>query len=73
MLRRLHKAVAARADDMFAAMVEEYGAPSPFATPSGNDRFLRIAVVHCVCVSAVSRLALSGSAPPRPDPLSALA
>jgi aldehyde dehydrogenase (NAD+) len=28
MLRRLHKAVAARADDMFAAMVEEYGAPS---------------------------------------------
>jgi aldehyde dehydrogenase (NAD+) len=30
MLRRLHKAVAARADDMFAAMVEEYGAPSSF-------------------------------------------
>src|SRR5580704_4504743 len=30
MLRRLHKAVAARADDMFAAMVEEYGAPSGF-------------------------------------------
>jgi aldehyde dehydrogenase (NAD+) len=31
MLRRLHKAVAARADDMFAAMVEEYGAPSGFS------------------------------------------
>src|SRR6201988_3235347 len=30
MLRRLHKAVAARADDMFAAIVEEYGAPSSF-------------------------------------------
>src|ERR1700751_5321744 len=30
MLRRLHKAVAARADDMFAAMVEEYGAPCRF-------------------------------------------
>src|SRR6204780_830956 len=30
MLRRLHKAVAARADEMFAAMVEEYGAPSSF-------------------------------------------
>jgi aldehyde dehydrogenase (NAD+) len=30
MLRRLHGAVAARADDMFAAMVEEYGAPSHF-------------------------------------------
>jgi aldehyde dehydrogenase (NAD+) len=30
MLRRLHKAVAAHADDMFAAMVEEYGAPSGF-------------------------------------------
>jgi aldehyde dehydrogenase (NAD+) len=30
MLRRLHKAVAARADDMFAAMAEEYGAPSGF-------------------------------------------
>jgi aldehyde dehydrogenase (NAD+) len=30
MLRRLHKAVAARADDMFTAMVEEYGAPSGF-------------------------------------------
>jgi aldehyde dehydrogenase (NAD+) len=30
MLRRLHNAVAARADDMFAAMVEEYGAPSGF-------------------------------------------
>src|SRR5271163_339644 len=30
MLRGLHKAVAARADDMFAAMVEEYGAPSSF-------------------------------------------
>ena len=30
MLRRLHKAVAARADDMLAAMVEEYGAPSRF-------------------------------------------
>jgi len=30
MLRRLHKAVAARADDMFNAMVEEYGAPSRF-------------------------------------------
>ena len=30
MLRRLHKAVAARADEMFAAMVEEYGAPSGF-------------------------------------------
>jgi aldehyde dehydrogenase (NAD+) len=30
MLRRLHKAVAARADDMFAAMVEEYGAPAGF-------------------------------------------
>jgi aldehyde dehydrogenase (NAD+) len=28
MLRRVHKAVAARADDMFTAMVEEYGAPS---------------------------------------------
>src|SRR4029077_19557769 len=31
MLHRLHKAVAARADDMFAAMVEEYGAPSGFS------------------------------------------
>ena len=31
MLRRLHKAIAARADDMFAAMAEEYGAPSSFA------------------------------------------
>jgi aldehyde dehydrogenase (NAD+) len=31
MLRRLHKAVSARADDMFAAMVEEYGAPSGFS------------------------------------------
>jgi aldehyde dehydrogenase (NAD+) len=30
MLRRLHKAVAGRADDMFTAMVEEYGAPSGF-------------------------------------------
>jgi aldehyde dehydrogenase (NAD+) len=30
MLRRLHEAVAARADDMFSAMVEEYGAPSGF-------------------------------------------
>src|SRR5271156_5289079 len=30
MLRRLHEAVAAHADDMFAAMVEEYGAPSSF-------------------------------------------
>jgi aldehyde dehydrogenase (NAD+) len=30
MLRRLHKAVSARADEMFAAMVEEYGAPSHF-------------------------------------------
>jgi len=30
MLRRLHRAVAARADDMFAAMIEEYGAPSRF-------------------------------------------
>src|SRR5580658_5474377 len=30
MLRRLHKAIAARADDMFAAMVEEYGAPAGF-------------------------------------------
>jgi aldehyde dehydrogenase (NAD+) len=30
MLRRLNQAVAARADDMFAAMVEEYGAPSGF-------------------------------------------
>jgi aldehyde dehydrogenase (NAD+) len=30
MLRRLHKAVAARGDGMFAAMVEEYGAPSSF-------------------------------------------
>ena len=30
MLRRLHKAVAARADDMVAAMAEEYGAPSGF-------------------------------------------
>src|SRR5580704_13408292 len=31
MLRRLHKAVAGRADDMFTAMVEEYGAPSGFS------------------------------------------
>jgi aldehyde dehydrogenase (NAD+) len=31
MLRRLHEAVAARAGDMFGAMVEEYGAPSDFA------------------------------------------
>ena len=30
MLRRLHKAIAARADDMFEAMVEEYGAPFGF-------------------------------------------
>jgi aldehyde dehydrogenase (NAD+) len=30
MLRRLHKAVPAHADEMFAAMVEEYGAPSGF-------------------------------------------
>src|ERR1700752_700578 len=30
MLRRLQQAVAARADDMFAAMVEEYGAPAGF-------------------------------------------
>jgi aldehyde dehydrogenase (NAD+) len=30
MLRRLRDAVAERADDMFAAMVEEYGAPSGF-------------------------------------------
>ena len=30
MLRRLHEAVAARADDMFSAMVEEYGALSGF-------------------------------------------
>ena len=30
MLRRLHKAVAAHADEMFAAMAEEYGAPSGF-------------------------------------------
>jgi aldehyde dehydrogenase (NAD+) len=30
MLRRPHEAVAARADDMFAAMVEEYGAPAGF-------------------------------------------
>ncbi|HEY2011724.1 MAG TPA: aldehyde dehydrogenase family protein [Rhizomicrobium sp.] len=30
MLRRLNRAVAARTDDMFAAMVEEYGAPSGF-------------------------------------------
>jgi aldehyde dehydrogenase (NAD+) len=30
LLRRLHDAVAERADDMFAAMVEEYGAPSGF-------------------------------------------
>jgi aldehyde dehydrogenase (NAD+) len=30
MLRGLHKAVAGRADDMFTAMVEEYGAPSGF-------------------------------------------
>src|ERR1700761_2272677 len=30
LLRRLHKAVADSADDMFAAMVEEYGAPSGF-------------------------------------------
>jgi aldehyde dehydrogenase (NAD+) len=30
MLRRLHEAVAARADDMIAAMAEEYGAPSSF-------------------------------------------
>jgi aldehyde dehydrogenase (NAD+) len=32
MLRRLNKAVAASADDMFAAMVEEYGAPSGFTS-----------------------------------------
>jgi len=32
MLCRLHEAVAARADDMFAAMVEEYGAPSGFTS-----------------------------------------
>ena len=32
MLRRLHKAIAASADDMFAAMVDEYGAPSGFAS-----------------------------------------
>jgi aldehyde dehydrogenase (NAD+) len=37
MLRRLHKAVAARADDMFAAMVEEYGAPSGFTGFSVQD------------------------------------
>jgi aldehyde dehydrogenase (NAD+) len=30
MLRRLHDAVAKRADDMFAAMTEEYGAPHQF-------------------------------------------
>jgi aldehyde dehydrogenase (NAD+) len=30
MLRRLHAAVTARADEMFAAMAEEYGAPSGF-------------------------------------------
>jgi aldehyde dehydrogenase (NAD+) len=30
MLRRLHQAVAARAEDMAAAMIEEYGAPSAF-------------------------------------------
>ena len=30
-LRRLHAAVAARADDMLAAMIAEYGAPSGFA------------------------------------------
>ena len=30
MLRCLHKAAAARADDMFAAMIEEYGAPAGF-------------------------------------------
>jgi aldehyde dehydrogenase (NAD+) len=32
MLRRLHKAIAASADDMFAAMVEEYGSPSSFTS-----------------------------------------
>src|ERR1700733_2496740 len=30
MLRRLHEAAVARADDMFAAMIEEYGAPAGF-------------------------------------------
>src|ERR1700722_11084918 len=30
-LRRLHEAVAARADDLTAVMIKEYGAPRPFA------------------------------------------
>lgn len=37
MLRRLHKAVSSRADEMVTAMVEEYGAPS---------RFTRFSVQH---------------------------
>jgi aldehyde dehydrogenase (NAD+) len=41
MLRRLHKAVSARADEMFAAMVEEYGAPS---------RFTRFSVQHAAAL-----------------------
>jgi aldehyde dehydrogenase (NAD+) len=41
MLRRAHKAVAARADDMFAAMIEEYGAPS---------RFSRFSVQHAAAL-----------------------
>jgi aldehyde dehydrogenase (NAD+) len=41
MLRRLHKAVSARADEMFGAMVEEYGAPS---------RFTRFSVQHAAAL-----------------------
>jgi aldehyde dehydrogenase (NAD+) len=41
MLRRLHKAVSAHADEMFAAMVEEYGAPS---------RFTRFSVQHAAAL-----------------------
>jgi aldehyde dehydrogenase (NAD+) len=41
MLRRLHNAVSARADEMFDAMVEEYGAPS---------RFTRFSVLHAAAL-----------------------
>jgi aldehyde dehydrogenase (NAD+) len=45
-LRRLHKAVAARVDDLTAVMVEEYGGVVQFAGPivqSGADAFLAAA------------------------------
>ena len=47
------------------ARVAYIGAVLEGLGPAGNDCFLRRAVVHCVCLSAVSRLALADSAPPR--------